>query len=52
MKGLTGSTGVAVLFFNLSARLGVGGQRHVPAALIPGMSLFPLPPGESPIAVK
>jgi hypothetical protein len=29
-------------FFNLGARWGVGGQRHAPAALPPGMTRYPM----------
>jgi len=36
-KALKGSRGIALLLlYNLGARLGVGGQRHAPAALTPG----------------
>jgi hypothetical protein len=36
MKTQKGSTGIAIHFFNIGATWGVGGQRHVPAALPPG----------------
>ena len=33
---------VYLFFLNLGARLGVGGQRHAPAALTPGKTRYPL----------
>ena len=35
-KAQRGSRGIALLFFNSGASLGVGGQGHAPVALPPG----------------
>jgi hypothetical protein len=42
MKAQRGNRGILCSFFNLDARYGVGGQRHAPAALPPGMTRYPL----------
>ena len=42
MKAQKDSAGIAVLFFLSVALDGVGGQRHAPAALPPGMTRYPL----------
>ena len=42
MKAQRGSRGIALLFLDLGTQVGVGGQRHVPADLPPGKTLYPL----------
>ena len=41
-KAQRGNRGIALLFLNLGARWGMGGQLHAPAALPPGKTRYPL----------
>jgi len=40
MKAQSGSSGMSLLFLYPSRKIGVGGSRHAPAALSPGMAWY------------
>jgi hypothetical protein len=42
MKTQSGSSGIPLLFLYPIRKIGVGGTRHAPAALSPGMAWYPL----------
>jgi hypothetical protein len=58
LKAQNGGRVIALLFLDLSARNGVGGQHHAPVALLPGKTWYPLyrrlggPQGREPAVLR